>query len=663
MKKLVFSVLALLSTSVFAQYISGPVGQIDGDTGNLVYTTVNPPPPGVDPYTWGGFTNTSSTGGGYSGGSTPAYNPTTGVFMFGYNRGTISYSTPLNYALASVGSNVNVNGFKYSWDYINQDYSRGTLTGNINVTNKSGQIVENRNYNMPATTNGWTHMSGIENFAIHYDATTLDRLNVSFSGKDDRWWAGYYGPQIKNISVSMLYSVLPPPVQTDFPNWLQLSNENGDFTLNKPGVVRYGANGVYVYHNFDAGTYSCSNSAWGVDPIGGVYKSCSLGTNTTTTPTTTIPKVTTTDTYTSGVALLDPTTTSTNTDPVTTTTTSITPTTSGTSSDTASSTPSTSTAPQQQQSVVTAVVSAPAPVTTTSSTSTTTTSSSSSTSSSSQSSKEVSSSGSPSLALSIISKNSERDAAGSAVAQAAVAQAQQAAAQAQQEAASVAQTAVSNSVASSQSSVRNESNSASNRSSNGSSNGFEYSTQSAAQLNAIIGTMQSSTSTSQTISDTQSLLSIAMLSPIATQTQQNMQTFATIQSNTTVQNVEQKAQTIQSEQYTALAPNPLTDKTNPLNDIIEGKQAVPQSNTMAPIGMSVNKNTSDNELAGGISISKMAYAPVGYGDYLNFVMKDASFYAPKEVYKNQRNVDNARALRQMTNDSKHREMVEAQYLK
>ena len=36
-------------------------------------------------------------------------------------------------------------------------------------------------------------------------------------------------------------------------------------------------------------------------------------------------------------------------------------------------------------------------------------------------------------------------------------------------------------------------------------------------------------------------------------------------------------------------------------------------------------------------------------------------YAPKEVYRNQRNVDNARLLRQLTNDSRHQEMTEQQY--
>ena len=105
----------------------------------------------------------------------------------------------------------------------------------------------------------------------------------------------------------------------------------------------------------------------------------------------------------------------------------------------------------------------------------------------------------------------------------------------------------------------------------------------------------------------------------------------------------------------------VANRTNPLNEVLEAKQNVPQSNSTQQIGSSVNRNASDNDVAGGVSIATMAVAPTGYGDYLNFTLRDAAFYAPKEVYKNQRNVDNARALRQLTNDSRHQQMVEQQY--
>jgi hypothetical protein len=122
----------------------------------------------------------------------------------------------------------------------------------------------------------------------------------------------------------------------------------------------------------------------------------------------------------------------------------------------------------------------------------------------------------------------------------------------------------------------------------------------------------------------------------------------------------QSTQTTQ-ETVTLLPPNFLTDKSNPLTDIVEGKQNIPQNSTIASVGSTVNRNVGDNDVAGGVSINKMAVAPVGYGDYLNLAMRDVAFYAPKEVYKNQRNVDNARALRQLMSDSKHKEMVEMQY--
>ena len=58
---------------------------------NLIYSTVNPATNGAS-YNWTGFTTTTSNGGGLSGGNTPAYNPSTGTFMFGYSQGTIAYT-------------------------------------------------------------------------------------------------------------------------------------------------------------------------------------------------------------------------------------------------------------------------------------------------------------------------------------------------------------------------------------------------------------------------------------------------------------------------------------------------------------------------------------------------------------------------------------------
>jgi len=353
--------------------------------------------------------------------------------------------------------------------------------------------------------------------------------------------------------------------------------------------------------------------------------------------------------YLDALTKLAPAPSTTTSDPITTVSTSPTTSTAIVTDPVTSTVSVTSTTTVGQPSVVSLVVSAPSP---TSSVSTSTASSStSSTTSSSQTTKESSGSGGSnvSLALSVISKNSERDAAGSAIAQSAISQAQAAATQAQQEAQSVAASAVANSMTAN---IVNSTN----------------------QMSSGTGIRATSNTNSVSLAsvNTPTSMSISFggpttsaISNVVQQSFEPVMATSTIQQTTSVTSIASPATiaTQTSETYSVSPPNFLTDRTNPLNDIIEAKQIIPQNNTIATMGSSVNRNASNNEVAGGVDINKMALAPTGYGDYLNFVLRDAAFYAPKEVYKNQRNVDNARALRLMTNDSKHKEMVELQYAK
>lgn len=81
-------------------------------------------------------------------------------------------------------------------------------------------------------------------------------------------------------------------------------------------------------------------------------------------------------------------------------------------------------------------------------------------------------------------------------------------------------------------------------------------------------------------------------------------------------------------------------------------------------GPSVNKNVKDNDAAGGVTIAAIAKQPIGYELYMGN-LQDAQFYAPKEIYRNQRVVDNARAQRLLNgaSDRLHQEMVDLQYNK
>ena len=103
-----------------------------------------------------------------------------------------------------------------------------------------------------------------------------------------------------------------------------------------------------------------------------------------------------------------------------------------------------------------------------------------------------------------------------------------------------------------------------------------------------------------------------------------------------------------------------TDKTNPINDIIDSKPIVAEQRTETNLA-AVNRNAQNNEVAGGVDINNIAIVPVGFNAY-NVALRDAAFYAPKEIYRNQKTVDNVRALRSLASDRLHQEMVDQQYL-
>ena len=305
---------------------------------------------------------------------------------------------------------------------------------------------------------------------------------------------------------------------------------------------------------------------------------------------------------------------------------------------TAPATTSVSTAPSSQPSVIAPVVSAPAPVATSSSSSNT-----ASVASSSANNREVSGANTA-QAMSIISRNQERDRETLSVAQSAVAAATAAAASAQQEAVAVAASAVANST---------NNNAVSGAGPNNTGSGFRSA---AVSNNAVSQTLSVQNVPGQaTISGNSmrlpgaSTISISHTNNVDTAPALQIQSLTTTGPGSAV-----------VETNVTVAPSFLTDRTNPINNIVEQRQTPPASTT-STTGPSVNTRAADNEAAGGVSLAVMAVAPQGYGDYLNCTLRDAAFYAPREVYRNQRNVDNQRALRQLTNDSRHREMVEQQY--
>ena len=155
----------------------------------------------------------TGSAGGVSGGNVPAYNPSTGNIIFGYTQATVSQSVAINSALAAAGTGIQLSGYKYAWQ-INNDLSngggnRGTLTANVSLTGAAGNVLESFNYDYNQNLPGFTLFTGTQMFSSQYTTAQASNLTVSFTGKDQNFWAGYYGPRVHVDDVSLLYTVDP----------------------------------------------------------------------------------------------------------------------------------------------------------------------------------------------------------------------------------------------------------------------------------------------------------------------------------------------------------------------------------------------------------------------------------------------------------------------
>lgn len=204
--KLLYAFLAsvVLLGSALAQTTTSQLPTGIQTSPNLVGICTSPSTSGVCTANWQGTTSTTSTGGGYSGGNQPGYNSTTNTLMFGYTQATAAYTYAFNTALQNSG--MSITGYNYSWQYINQDTTSGTLSAKVNFAGTDGTSLHSKSWTLGPTTTGWTTTSGTETFTNSLAALNIANFSLSFTGKDSRYWAGYYGPQVKNPSLSLNYT-------------------------------------------------------------------------------------------------------------------------------------------------------------------------------------------------------------------------------------------------------------------------------------------------------------------------------------------------------------------------------------------------------------------------------------------------------------------------
>ena len=195
----------------------GSVYAQDQTTGNLVYTTVNPAPAGTNiGQSWTGFSNVTSTGGNSTSdnGNVTGYNPNTGTFMFGYNQGTIYYTYAINQALALAGAGIQVRGYNWSWEINNNNYdnrqgSTDTLNARVTTFAANNSTILQQDYWTYNTRFDWTTFSGTVNYNNPLSPAEYGNMQLMFSGRDSGFWAGYYGPMVRNISLSLNYAAVP----------------------------------------------------------------------------------------------------------------------------------------------------------------------------------------------------------------------------------------------------------------------------------------------------------------------------------------------------------------------------------------------------------------------------------------------------------------------
>mgnify|MGYP000379035007 FL=1 len=232
MKKLL--AIALLG---FSSLLGAQTAQVQ-TTPNLITSGTN--------HTWTGVQTGAIPSNYMPGGPTPKYDPATNTFQFSYGQATVAQTIAINNALANVGAGVKVNGYNYSYEArnMNGDDRQGgvdTFTVTTKMTSNTGSTLlsTSQTHN---TKFDWTAFGGTATANTPQDPANLGSLQFSVTGMDSGYWAGYFGPQIRNVSMKLNYGVDPCSTNPAYsPNCANYSTvqTSGNLVPN-PGAYAYG---------------------------------------------------------------------------------------------------------------------------------------------------------------------------------------------------------------------------------------------------------------------------------------------------------------------------------------------------------------------------------------------------------------------------------------
>ena len=185
MKRFLLLALLVMSASVYAE-----------TTSNLITNT------------WNNVTNGSHPNDCCTGGPSPLYDASTNTIHFSYGLTAVHQVQAINNALS--GSGVQINGWNWGYDLRNMNGVGGNQNGTDSIavtsfiTNSVGHIVQqsDQHYN---TQFDWTRYAGTVN--LNNALSDYGSLGIQFVANDGGYWAGYYGPQVRNVSLTAKYTV------------------------------------------------------------------------------------------------------------------------------------------------------------------------------------------------------------------------------------------------------------------------------------------------------------------------------------------------------------------------------------------------------------------------------------------------------------------------
>jgi hypothetical protein len=161
---------------------------------------------------WSG--SVTGVAGGFSGGGQgPSFDAATNTLNFGYTTKTATQTIAaeafaIQHALDLSNSGIKINGYNYSWQINNSGQASGTLAGKVEYM-RGDTALQSYTYNYNTPTEGFELKTGTQAFANEYSLLATDAIKLSFTGKDSRFWAGYYGPQVRDPSLTLNYTTDP----------------------------------------------------------------------------------------------------------------------------------------------------------------------------------------------------------------------------------------------------------------------------------------------------------------------------------------------------------------------------------------------------------------------------------------------------------------------